>query len=263
MHENARRYKRSVLHGDVRYFFYIDMQVRRKIFNKISSDKEFAKALALCLYIKSIFRSSAISNFTYNKLHKLTGLHITTLKKRVSKLRELGFAKFVGKNNTLVICSVKSKCEYRNVNIGDFENVKDVEKSLYAHILVEIQKRKEFVKQLLRLRSNPNKNELEEHKRAKKNAVKFGYDKVNEYKDNGISYKTIAEKMGVSIQKAYNTIRWAVERNIIIKNKNQQQFQLKGYKPAYFEYCDYTFYTNSNIYKIYANTYSLPCAGTY
>lgn len=239
------------------------MEIRRNIHSKIVGDANTAKAVALALYIKKIFRSSAINNFTYNKLHKLTGLHITTLKKRVAKLRDMGLAKFVGKNNTLVISSVKSKCEYRNVNIGEFENVKDVEKSLYAHILVEIQKRKEFVKQLLRLRRNPEKGEKDAHKKACKKVVEFGLDKVKEFKDNGISYKTIAKKMGVSLQKAFNTIRWAVERNIIIKNKHQEQFQLKGYNPAYLEFNDYTFYTNSNIYKIYSNTYSLPCAGTY
>ena len=51
-------------------------------------NKSVTKALALAIFVKNRIKSSTIQDFSYNKLHLLTGLHINTLKKRLDVLIE-------------------------------------------------------------------------------------------------------------------------------------------------------------------------------
>ena len=63
--------------------------IRRNIFYCIYNDRNIVKALALAVFVKNMVKSSSIPNFTIDKLHKLTGLHATTIKKRLKTLDNL------------------------------------------------------------------------------------------------------------------------------------------------------------------------------
>lgn len=232
--------------------------IRRNIFYCIYNDRNIVKALALAVFVKNMVKSSSIPNFTIDKLHKLTGLHATTIKKRLKTLDNLGLISRTGNNEEhLVFNSISSHHKFRNVDISKaiFDSVKDVEKSLLTFVVVEIQKRKNFVKQLLNLKETA-KN-YAEAKAANKKCRAFGL--YGEYQEYGISYRKIAKEMCVSVAKAVSIVKYAVENQFLNKTHNQKQvFCLGVASIAKYELnIGGTFYTKDNIYKIYANTYTL------
>lgn len=232
--------------------------IRRNIFYCIYNDKNIVKALALAVFVKHRVKSSTITNFTIDKLHKLTNLHSTTIKKRLKTLNELGLISRSGNNNEhLVFNSISSHNKFRNIDISKaiFDTIKDVEKSLLTFIVVEIQKRKNFVKQILNTTSNSKS--YKELKSARRKCRVFGLR--GEYKEYGISYKKIAREMCVSVAKAVNIIKYAIENQFLNKEHNQSQVFCLGIASMakYVSNVGGTFYTKDNIYKIYANTYTL------
>lgn len=233
-------------------------QLRRHIFYNSRGNANMIKALALAIYIKHNVVSSTITNYTTNKLRNLTGLSYSAITKRMNTLKQLGFVKFVGNNNQhLVIGNMTSHCKHRNIDLSKcvVNSVKDIEKSLYAMFMLEIQKRKDFVKHTIQSVNNPSN--LEEHKKARQISKRYGYDR--EFKEYGISYKTIAKKLGVCLQKAFEIVKFAIVNNMIVKYKHCKQLYVKGIKNAQ-KFCDFndvTFFTNNNAYKVYANSYEL------
>ena len=198
-----------------------------------------------------------INDFSYNKLRLLTGLHITTLKKRIATLQELGLISFVGKNKQhICFKSIVSSCSHRNTSIHwcSYEDVKQVEDILFAYLVVEIQRQKDFVKQTIQ---NANDgNDLETIKKAKRTCKSYGY--YDEYKEFGLSYNGIADKLGVSIQKAFSIVKFAIENGLLMKVKRQVQRFVKGIG-CFNKYInsDYTFCTKDNAYYILSNVYLL------
>lgn len=215
------------------------------------------KAFALALFIKNTIKSSTINDFSYNKLHIITGLHITTLKKRIETLKKLNLISYEGRNKQhLCIKSIISNRERRNYNIQDinFNSVKDIEDSLYIYLFVEIQRRKDFVKHTIEAAHNGH--DLKTIKRAKRLCRRYGYDE--KYHEFGLSYKTIAKKLGICIQKAFRIVKLAVEWGFVKKYKRIEQIYCRGIKKfsKYLE-GDATFFTKDNAYIVLANAYSL------
>lgn len=233
-------------------------QLRRHIFYNSRGNANMIKALALAVYIKHNVVSSTITNYTTNKLRNLTGLSYSSITKRINTLKQLGFVKFVGRNNQhLVISNMTSHCKHRNIDLSKcvVNSVKDIEKSLYAMFILEIQKRKNFVKHTIQSVNNPRN--LDEHKKARQICKRYGYDR--EFKEYGISYKTIAKKLDVCLQKAFEIVKFAIANNMIVKYNHCKQLYVKGIKNAQ-KFCDFndvTFFTNNNAYKVYANSYGL------
>lgn len=195
------------------------MYLRRKTFRRYIGDKGAVKALALLYFVKNRIKSSVITRFSYNKLHLLTGLHITTLRKYIKKLREMGLVVSCGNHNcNLLFKGDYSKDKRKNVNLDVliYDSVKDVAKSLYAMFVVEIQRRKDFVKQVILISTNPDKyTPLCDIKAALKYRNRFGYGNV--YHETGISYNNLAERLGVFTQKAVSIIKFAVSHHFVHK----------------------------------------------
>lgn len=232
--------------------------IRRNIFMGIGLDKTLVKALALAVFIKTRFASSCVRNFSYRKLRALTGLHDTTLKKRIAKLEEYGLITRVGRNNEhLVVSSIASHNNRRNVDISriEVETIKEIENSILAMVVVEMQKRKDFVKHILNCVANPK--DTREYKRSRRICRDYGYQ--GEYKEYGISYKRIAKEMGVCLQKAIRIVKYALTNDFLNVEHRQAQIRIQGaiFLDKYFEGGYYTFCTKNNAYRIYANVYSL------
>lgn len=224
------------------------------------SNEEVLKAVALSIFIKKLVVSSTINNYTLNKLHTLTKLSYSTLRKRLKTLRNLGYIRYEGKNNNhLVFVSLKSSNNHKNIDLSkcNFSTIKTIEKSLLALFFINIQKQKDFVKHTIQTAFNPKNNQFKEMKKAKKLCKRYGY--TNEYKEFGLSYKTISKRLGVSLQKAFNIVKFAIVNNMVVKYNNIKQFHLKGIGLAqkYYHFNDVTFYTKNNAYKVEANRYSI------
>lgn len=236
--------------------------IRRQLFHSIHDDKNFVKALALSVFVKNAFRSSTITNFTINKLHKITGLHATTLQKRIKTLKAYGLIDCVGANKQhLVFKSISSHNALRNINVEHItaSDIRTLENELLALVLIETQKQKDYVKHLLSCAYNPSK--YDDYKSARKKCRSYGYDN-KDYKEYGISYKTLAKKMNVSLKKAFSVVKYAIECGYVSMIKRQEQFFEMGVgnRAKYMEDDTVTFYTKNNAYKILANTYTLNIA---
>ena len=81
-----------------------------------------------------------------------------------------------------------------------------------------------------------------------------------EYKEYGISYDTIARKLGVCRQKAVEIVKFALKYCLITKEKRVEQMYMKDVGIcSIFVFPDGLpkgfFCTKDNIYKVFANIY--------
>lgn len=248
------------------------MQIRRKILNDLYRNPELRKAIAFSLYIKSRVVSSSVPHWSINKLHEISGISSTTVKKRLRILKQYGAISFTGKNHhCLVFSSLQSHTAHRNITISDIDfvldkkshknqkaqNVKFIDDILTTLLIVEIQNRKNYARQMIQQSKQPK--DLTELKEAKKACNRFGYSA--EFVDNGISYKRMAEKIGCCLQKAFNIINCATKNKILNKIKNVQKFYFHGAKFINEELKRIYTYIKGNIaYRVGANRYQI-CAG--
>lgn len=240
-------------------FLYL-MKIRRATYHQNVNNKDFIKSLALLCYLKNKFPSSAIPDYTLGKIHRLTGLHSVTCKKRINTLKSLGFAKIAttksGKT-LLILNNISSKHQQRNIDLNCvvFDTVKSVEQSLYALYIVEVQNRKEYVKQTIY--EAHNSYSLKKLKEAKKRCRSYR----DEFVDNGLSYKGIAKRLKISLQKALSIVSFATKFEFIVKIKRQiQQYcrdAVRRFEYAKNDVMKFTFCTRNNLYVVLANQYKV------
>ena len=217
-------------------------------------NKELLKAIAMFLLIRKRLGSNILKDYSINKLVNLLGAHACTIKKRMHVLAQYGLVTIVGK--TLMLRSVVSKHAKRNVKLGErkmeYSSLKSVEYSLQAILVVVVQSRKDFAKRTIR-NAHGASHDFNVIKAARDAARKFGYG--FEYKENGLSYKTIARRLGVSVKTAVEIVKFAVKRTILKKTKHF----ISDYLPKvnFMEVSAYNFTTRNYGYKVMANTYSV------
>ena len=246
------------------------MKIRRRTYHELKDDASTVKALALFCFLKRIFPSSVITNYTKDKIHKTTNLHPNTIAKRIKTLSNLGFVSLENDKNgcqRLVLNKIASHHNDRNLDLDVlvYDSIKTVEKSLLALFIVEVQRRKEYAKQVIyKAHHSFDINEVKKMQRAEKCFRSFGKG----FTDFGLSYKTIAKRLKISIQKAVNIVKFAVGYDFIVKIKQQlQTFCKDAYRRFEVEEemanmnnlptwkRNFTFSTKNNLYKILANRY--------
>lgn len=195
-------------------------------------------------------------DFSFNKLHNMTGLHYVTLRKRMATLEGMSLIMRHGKEKrNLSFLRVHRSCDRNNILFpdGELKSVKDYEDALLSITIVETQRHKEYVHKLINTIKHSH-NYADVKKACRK--VNGEYEGVREYVDNGISYRYLSKKMGVSLQKAFQVVRFAVEKKFVELKKNFEQIFSRGVN----YYLDkknsiFTFSTKNNIYMVKANTY--------
>lgn len=243
--------------------------IRKKIHYAMMGRKDVVKAIALSLFIKDTIYSSTIKDFSYYKLSAMTGLHPTTLRKRMAILKRMGLVSFVGaRRQHLCFASLSSTGKHRNIYIGyasaynkskrltNKEKIERIENFLFASFVIEIQKRKDFAKQVIR--SSIDGHLLQEVKSSRRICKHYGYGR--EYIELGISLRRIAKEMGVCVKTAIGIIRWAVKERLFKVTRNQIQVYHKGIgfiAKHLGDEANFTFCTKDNEYYILANTYTL------
>lgn len=227
--------------------------ISRKLYNEIISDRDARKAFALLIWVKKNKPCSVIPAYSHYKLSKLTGIHATTIKKYINILFNWGACEFVGKGN---LRFNKVRVKYSNVKIDriDYSSVKSIERSLCALLIVEVQKRKEYLSQLHKTATDPNRfTSIKKVKKAKKIVQWRG---LKNFSDNGISYRYLTNKLGCSRSKASEAIKEGENLGLFTKTKNVTQIYMKN-ALSLPNYGDFTFARKNNIYIVGANTYSL------
>lgn len=220
-------------------------------------NKVLLKAIAMFLLIRKRLGSNILKDYSVNKLVNLLGAHARTIKKRMHVLAQYGLVTIVGK--TLMLRSVVSKHAKRNVKLGErkmeYSSLKSVEYSLQAILVVVVQSRKDFAKRTIR-NAHGDSHDFNVVKAARDAARKFGYG--FEYKENGLSYKTIARRLGVSIKTACEIVKFAVKRTILKKTTHSIATYMQSV--CGMKVYGYTFTTRNYGYKVLANSYSVaPC----
>ena len=256
---DARGAKSSGVHTSEDNFYIMD-SIRRKLHRLMIGRKDVAKAVSLSLFVKSRYKSSVINDFTYAKMHRITGLSISSLKRRIGILKGFGLVKFIGTNGQhLCFLGLCSGTKHRNIDISYFvyDSIEDCDRSVFASFLVEIQRKKDFAKHAIQ-KATVSGRTVKEIKAAKRSCKRYGYGR--EYHEFGISMKRIARDMGVCVKTALEIVRWAVEQHLIEREHCQKQKYVKGIvKLACFldGMTDFTFCTKDNEYYILASHYSL------
>lgn len=218
------------------------------------NNKELLKAIAMFLLIRKRLGSNILKDYSTNKLVSIIGAHARTIKKRMCMLRQYGLVSVVGK--TLMLRSIVSKHAKRNVKLGErkmeYSSLKSVEYSLQSILVVVIQNRKDFAKRTIR-NAHGASHDYKVVKSARDAARRFGYG--FEYVEKGLSYKTIAKKLGVCIKTAVEIVKFAVKRTILKKETHSIATYMQSVCGR--EVYGYTFTTRNYGYNILANTYSV------
>ncbi len=236
--------------------------LNKKLFERISLGQDYARAIAFSVMMKQQnLVSSTVTKCTINKLHKMTGLHAKSIEKYLLRLSEMKLIE-ERPNGDIVFKSLSSKSESRNMPPLDFEQFhtfNDIEMGLYTVVIMEIIRRKEYVKKMTDIRFNPKKDD--NFKKACKYCRKHHI--TREYKENGLSYEGIATRLNISKSKAEKVIKFAIKHKLLKKHNRQIQLPIWGIgkkvsnKEAFKATIGCTFVTKHNVYKVLANTYTI------
>lgn len=188
------------------------------IWKESLTDPELMKALALAIYLKSAYKNSVITNFSYSKISKLTGVHRNTVKKRINTLGEHDLIELIGHNNNHFLFK-RMRNKYANIDISkiDKSSLKSIELGLKALYIYDIQRKKDFVNHQIIIANTEckkrfcTKSEKAEMKRAVKFIRRCG---LTEFKDNGISYSKLSKDLRMSNSDIMTIILYGMENNI-------------------------------------------------
>ena len=216
-------------------------KIHFKFIEQMLKDGDVVKALALAIYVKMNAVSSTVNRCTVNKLHELTSLHSNTIKKRMKTLLEMELIR-CDQNNNVTFITLQSSCKKKNVlfDFSKYKSVSELEYALYSLLLKDILRKKEYMKkeidEIKNIETPANASESRSIKSRIKKLRKNIYKHRNttglsiteeEYKEYGISYDTIAKKLGVCRQKAVELVKFALKYCLITKEKRVEQMYMK------------------------------------
>lgn len=239
-------FNRSKMNKNLRYRLVLEM----------FRSNELLKAVAMSLLVRKRINDNTVRNFTINKLATITGMHATTIKKRLHTLKECGLVSYNGKS--LIFRSLVSRHKQRNVRLAKvaYDKIKDVERSLQAILVAVMQIRKDFVKRTILTARNGRK--AKEVKRAQKlsRRYKWGHD----YVERGLGYGKIAKSLNLCKATAVKIIKFAQKRGILTKQTNYDWYFMPGINFLDMKDHGYTFTTKNYACVVRANTYTVaPC----
>lgn len=211
------------------------MRLKRKIFHECIGNPRIQKAVSIAILLKiHLGRISTMHNWTVNKIHNLTGISATTIKKYLPVMKALGLVHTEGRGSEhLVVRRLSSKRQGRNIDISqfDFSSFKDIYNCLRAFLALAIQARKEFVRRALHASHNPASSGELKRARAKlrrlvKNGAISGMDA--KFEDHGISRARIARETGNCIRTASNIVSFAIKMRWWRKENHKIRVLLSG-----------------------------------
>lgn len=239
-------------------------RLSRKTYNEVISATDERKAIALLIFIKNKYKSSVVLDFSYYKLSKLTGLHKSTVKKRLNILGDMELLDFVGKGNKhLLFKSVRAVKSNVRLDGLDLSNIKAIETGLQTLFIVEEQRRKEYVSHQVfkgtQPKSHLSKSEYRKWKKAKKFCTLHG---LTEFNDNGISFNRLASKAKTSKSKITRAIELGEKVGILKRNNNFELFHSFSSKMEASHCLTHNFngrlrVIDNNVVCIMCNTYSI------
>lgn len=242
-----------------------DMKISKALITKVKGDKKEQKALAIAILLKYVLSKSRLGYFNLNRLAVASGVSYKTLKKYFPLLIYRGYIHLEGygkdnNNQILVINKLSTRHGNQNCNIDilHYDSLRSVIKSLRAFIVMHLQSKKDYMKQLLDSNHNPKRSDnFKAVRREVRRLVSYGFlkDMHQEYAEYGLSLKRIAKELGCSMVTAIKAVNYAIDNGWLIRHKHYIQYYAKGV--YYMDVPWATFSTKNNIYVIQPNTYEL------
>ena len=196
-------------------------------------------------------------------------------------LKSNGLCYLIGKyNKTLKMRSIRTKWKDKDIDIsfikvalkrrenGSYEGTRyvidKIAKELVAVYIMETNRRREYARRLVSSSVNPHSKD--EMVKADKERRKRGYGK--RFVNKGISYSGLGEKLGMSEQMAFYTVKYLVDNGFLVKQKNIERIDTadkehledmaKIIRDKFGKNCEPTFVCGRFVYFVKANDY---CGG--
>lgn len=235
--------------------------IRRKIIAEIAGSPLKQKAVAFAILLKEkTNNSSSIRNFSLYKIQKLTrdsqgknGMSYKTIRKYLDVLEKMGLTEQCG--DDLIIHRMSSDARHRNFNISCFsiDKNRNVYNQIRELIFLVIQAQKDFIHSLLRLRKEPPRGV--DYKKVRRLCKKCCGNPYAEYKENGLSYNRIAQKIGCCSRTAIKIVKDAIRRKWCTKFNHCEVVRMDGVH--FREIPGYAFTTQNYGFILRPNTYAL------
>lgn len=235
------------------------MKIRRTILLSIMGDKAAQKAVSLLMLLKSrIGRTSSIKGASVNRIAAISGTSPSTVRKYIPIWEDMQLVEWQGsRGDVLTIKRIASKTHHRNVEVDrlNYKTFKMLYKTLRSLLFLILNSHKRFIERLLRTATDPQNGE--DFKKARKLSEFYARrdaDGVFRYKEYGLSYKTIANRLGYCTRTAEEIVKFAVKLKWCRKTTHFLSHFLPNVRGMFVE--GYTFTTRDHGYKVLANTYS-------
>jgi len=236
-------------------------RISRELYNECINNTNAIKAIAMLIYIKENHKCSVIKKFTYKRLSIITGLTVYSTKKRMHTLKEMGLYDRINDGNDIIFKKIRAKISNVRLDKIDMSSIKSIETGLRALYIVEVQRRKDYVKSAVELTNKVHNGK--EYKKALKerNRVLRGACK---YTDNGISYNYLAKKMNISKKTVSEAIKYG-ETNGLFKKEHNYNL-IKAFNDKHEETCAFNYFKSQkgkvvmiglNLFCVAANLYSI------
>ena len=240
---------------------FFTLNIRRKVLLNLSFDQ--VKALSLLVFMRryELTHKGVAKDYSVNQIHDASGLHPTTIKKRLKELQDLGLpgSKRQGK---YLFLKTRAKNARKNivVSVPQKSTVKNIENILLSIRLQIKLRQKEFLHNVLSiakygLTANAKKATLKQIKHAKRwlrEHCNFDWHKRG-FVDYGWSFKSIAKYLGTSIAKAFQVVKFSIEKKFIVKHSNFIFKRITSKLDTFF--IENTFIFGNYSYKVCSNSY--------
>ena len=236
-------------------------RISRELYNECINNTNAIKAIAMLIYIKENNKCSVIKKFTYKRLSIITGLTVYSTKKRMHTLKGMGLYDRINDGNDIIFKKIRAKISNVRLDKIDMSSIKSIETGLRALYIVEVQRRKDYVKSAVELTNKVHNGK--EYKKALKerNRVLRGACK---YTDNGISYNYLAKKMNISKKTVSEAIKYGVRNKMFEKEYNYNL--IKTFDNKNDEICAFNYFKGQkckiimsglSLFYVAANLYSV------
>lgn len=223
-----------------------------------------SKALAFHSLVRALEQSSNNHrSYTINALHVMTGVHAKTIEDRLLTLERMGLIDYDEKHRIILKRAKAKHKEHNSIIVIKITNsaLKDAESSFLtarvANKIRQINYHRDVLNQYHKIMSSRHRGSLKEIKSLKnwlREHCKQDY-RTHSFVNYGWSYKSISKYLGVSIAKAINVIKYAVENKLITKRNNFMFIKLSHC--SQIDYIQHTFSYHGYSYKVWANTYDM------
>lgn len=189
------------------------IRIKRTEYLTYVSDRESLDALSMLVWCRVHFTSGIVSARSMNELRKKTHLHPDTIKKRLSRLQEMGLVELNGFSIRLKKLGATHTNRNIYLNITENDSIKDIRLKLYTYFLNLVNERKHYALSMTRMEDCHSLEEI----KAKRNGQRQCKVVGRRFVDVGISYRYLSRKFGVARSTVQYLIKKAVKKGYVIK----------------------------------------------